>query len=96
MFAANYISTFPELSWYLLVALLFFNWNIDAAVRGMSYLGRGKKARPIITREFCWICRQGGSERVYPLGENLIKSNFHLFKKKRARARGKNISPRRL
>lgn len=32
-------------------------------------------------------------ESVYPLGGNLIKSNFHLFKKKHAREREEHLAP---
>lgn len=73
----------------------------------MSYSGKRKSGPrgPIITREFCWICRRrsqrerkslegggGVARECIPLVENLIKSNFHLFKKKHAREREEHLA----
>jgi len=64
-----------------------------AGVPGMSYSAERKKARPIITQESLLDLTTRRGARVYPLEGNLIKSNFHLFKKKCAREREEHLAP---
>jgi len=90
------------------VALLF----PTDVVPGISYSeGRergGNDVQPIITRENSGFAGhdgagqtgRAGQGKVYPIGENLIKSKFpSSFRKRNARQReeeARNISPRRL